>query len=80
MKRNPKKDITCFASATIGQRGQVVIPVEIRKKLKIKNGGKFIVFLTSSDAIVFVPVNHFGEVVSNLNKKLVKLRRSTESR
>ncbi len=74
MKKNSPKNITCFGTATIGERGQIVIPAEIRKKLKIKSGEKFVVFLTPSETIVFIPVNQFGKVISELNKKLVKLK------
>jgi len=45
MKAKSFQDITFFGTTTIGEKGQVVIPAEIRKKLNIKNGGKFIVFL-----------------------------------
>ena len=74
MEKNPIKDINCFGTTTVGERGQVVIPAEIRKKLKIKTGGKFIAFLTPSGAVVFIPANQFGRIISELNKKLAKLK------
>ena len=41
-----------FEVTKLGERGQIVIPLEIRKKLKLKKGDKFIVS-TSGKLIVF---------------------------
>ncbi|OIO06926.1 hypothetical protein AUJ27_03355 [Candidatus Falkowbacteria bacterium CG1_02_37_44] len=75
MKIKSFEDITSFGTATIGEKGQVVIPTEIRKKLKIKTGGKFIVFLAPTGAVVFIPVGQFGKMVSEFDKKLAKFRK-----
>lgn len=75
MKVKPFQDITSFGAATIGERGQVVIPAEIRRKLRVKTGEKFIVFLTPSGAVIFIPSDRFGKMVSELDKKLAKLRK-----
>ena len=72
------QDIACFGTATMGERGQIVIPAGVRKKLKIKTGEKFVVFLTPSEAVVFIPSNQFGKIISELNKKLAKLRYLTK--
>jgi len=74
MKKNPLKDVTCFGTATMGERGQIVIPAEIRRKLKVKSRGKFVVFLTPSEMVVFIPADRFGKIISELNKKLTKLK------
>jgi len=75
MKAKSFQDITFFGTTTIGEKGQVVIPAEIRKKLNIKNGGKFIVFLAPTGAVVFIPVRQFGKMVSEFDKKLVKFKK-----
>ena len=74
MKVKPLQDITSFNTATIGKRGQVVIPVEIRKKLGIKTGGKFMVFLAPSGVVIFIPRDQFGRMISKFDKRLTKLR------
>lgn len=74
MKKDTIKDINCFGTTTIGERGQVVIPVEIRKKMGVKTGGKLIAFFTPSKAVVFIPVDRFGKMVSELDKKLAKFK------
>jgi AbrB family looped-hinge helix DNA binding protein len=37
-------EITNYGMATMGERGQVVIPKKIRDKMKIKPGDNFMVF------------------------------------
>lgn len=34
----------CYGSATVGPRGQIVIPMEARKELSIEAGSRFLVF------------------------------------
>jgi len=75
MKIKSFEDITSFGTATIGEKGQVVIPTEIRKKLKIKTGGKFIVFLAPTGAVVFIPVGQFGKMVFEFDKNLAKFKK-----
>lgn len=33
-----------YGTVTVGERGQLVIPAELRKKLKIKSGDKLMIF------------------------------------
>ena len=77
MKIKSFEDITSFGTATIGEKGQVVIPTEIRKKLKIKTGRKLIVFLTPSPsgAVIFVPAEQFGKMVFEFDKNLAKFKK-----
>ena len=78
MRTKLSQDIASFGTATIGERGQVVIPAEIRKRLRIKNGEKFIVFLVHSEAVIFVPANRFGRMMSEFDKKVAKLKNLTK--
>jgi AbrB family looped-hinge helix DNA binding protein len=75
MKAKPFQDITSFGIATVGKRGQVVIPAGIRKKLGVKTGEKFIVFLGPSSSVVFVSVKQFGRMISEFDKKLAKFKK-----
>lgn len=44
---NFKPLIKCYGSATVGERGQVVLPIEARKLFKIKQGDTLIVMGTT---------------------------------
>jgi len=75
MKTNPFQDITSFSTTTIGERGQVVIPAGIRKKLGVKTGEKFIVFLSPATGVIFIPAKQFGKIISEIDKKLAKIKK-----
>ena len=78
MRTKSFQDITSFGTATIGERGQVVIPAGIRKRLRLKNGERFIVFFAHSEAVIFVPANRFGKMISEFDKKLAKFKHLTK--
>lgn len=78
MKKKQFSKASCVGTTKIGERGQIVIPSEIRKKLGTKTGEKFIIFLTPSEMIVVVPVARFEKIVSKLDKKVSKLKRLTK--
>lgn len=78
MKDSPE----VYGTVTIGQRGQVVIPMKARKALKIKQGDQLIVMSGppgKKDIISFIPVErisgflkHFEERLDALKKELSK--------
>ncbi len=43
--KDVRYDFKCFGSATVGPRGQVVIPANARKKMGIEAGATLLVFL-----------------------------------
>lgn len=75
MKAKPFQDITSFSTTTIGERGQVVIPAGIRKKLGVKTGEKFIVFLSPAAGVVFVPAKQFGKMIAEFDKRFAKFKK-----
>lgn len=50
----------------IGERGQVVIPQEIRKRLNLKKGSKFIV-IEHLGKIALLPERAVGDMIEHLN-------------
>lgn len=65
-----------FGAVTVGERGQIVIPAEIRKSFRIESGDKLIIF-AKTDMIGIVPAPEFNkfisyaiEMSSRLKKKL----------
>ncbi len=48
------KEINFYGTGTVGERGQIVIPVKARKKLKIRPGENFIFF-------GYGPIIHLGK-------------------
>lgn len=70
-------DIESFGTATLGERGQVVIPSEIRKELDLEAGEQFMVLL-ANDSVVFVPGDKFEKMISDLDQKISKLKKAKE--
>lgn len=76
--KNVWPELKCFGSATVGARGQVVIPVSARKELNIDTGATLLVFigpgkrgltLIKADAVEQI-VNMLSEQLSNVEKLL----------
>lgn len=55
MKQLPQNHIELAGRVTIGPRGQVVIPADVREKLGLKTGDHMLaLFIPDSDAVAFV--------------------------
>jgi AbrB family looped-hinge helix DNA binding protein len=68
-----------FGSATVGERGQVVLPIELRKKIQLQAGDKLIVMGTVDDKLILLLKADFltqilgkMEQGQNVLKKLLK--------
>jgi len=69
------KESFIFAVSTLGEKGQVVIPVKIRKKMKMKKGQRLIVFLDRAGAVIFIPVERFEKIALLFDKKLSEIKK-----
>ncbi|MCX6778682.1 MAG: AbrB/MazE/SpoVT family DNA-binding domain-containing protein [Candidatus Magasanikbacteria bacterium] len=58
-------------TTTLGERGQIVIPKEIRQALKLQDGQKFIVAVHNG-AIILVLEKQMQKIFSHLTKILNK--------
>jgi len=64
-----------YGAVTIGERGQVVIPAEIRKIFKVKPGDKLIVFAKPGGMIGLVPAEEFNQFLSEAAEMLAKFKK-----
>ena len=66
----------CFDTSTIGERGQVVIPVKVRNRLSLKAGDSLVVFVQPGGFIGMAKssalekfmsefVGHFGKILNH---------------
>lgn len=62
-----------FGTTMVGERGQVVIPAEARRKLRLKHGDKLIV-IAKDGALGLIRVDAIRTLMVNLNRHLGKLR------
>ncbi|MCX6810448.1 MAG: AbrB/MazE/SpoVT family DNA-binding domain-containing protein [Candidatus Berkelbacteria bacterium] len=58
-----------FGSTTIGERGQVVIPIEARKALNVEKGEKLLVFGVHKDTIVITKLSSFKKMSAEMAKR-----------
>ncbi|MFH1397556.1 MAG: AbrB/MazE/SpoVT family DNA-binding domain-containing protein [Candidatus Omnitrophota bacterium] len=63
-----------YGAVTVGERGQVVIPAQVRKSFKIKSGDKLIVF-GKSDIVSLVPAEQFNQFLDNMAEMVAKFKK-----
>jgi AbrB family looped-hinge helix DNA binding protein len=64
-----------YGMATMGERGQVVVPKEIRKKMKLKTGDKFLVFDQDGVVIAFIKPENFDIIIEKLTAHFQDLKK-----
>ena len=64
-----------YGAVTVGERGQVVIPAELRQAFGIKAGDKLIVFTKGKEFINLVPTEQFNAFLNNMSKMLASIKK-----
>jgi len=72
MSDTSKKKV--YGSATVGERGQIVIPSDVRKIFSIKPGDKLIVF-AKSEMIGLIPVEEFSHFLDQASEALARFKK-----
>ena len=67
-----------YGSATVGEKGQIVIPQEARQNMKLKKGDRLLVFGMDEDALVVAKLSHVEKITSHLSKKLNMIRKAAK--
>jgi AbrB family looped-hinge helix DNA binding protein len=66
------KNPEIFGTVTVGERGQIVIPSHLRKKLRLKKGDKLMVFCHLNQIIGLVRSNEMYEFLNRITSRMVK--------
>jgi AbrB family looped-hinge helix DNA binding protein len=65
-----------FGSATVGERGQVVLPIELRKKMQLNTGDKLIAMGTmGDDMIILLKADFLTQILGKIEKEQNELRK-----
>ncbi|MDD5254445.1 MAG: AbrB/MazE/SpoVT family DNA-binding domain-containing protein [Candidatus Omnitrophica bacterium] len=64
-----------YGAVTVGERGQVVIPAEIRKVFGIKNGDKLLVFAKPGGPIGLIPAEEFSQFLEHASGMLAAIKK-----
>jgi len=68
------KNNSFYGTSTLGEKGQIVIPVEARKAMKIKKGEKLLVFGMPNELVVLCRLANVEKLVSHMTSKLSSLQ------
>ena len=66
-----------YGAVTVGERGQVVIPAQIRKLFGLKSGEKLIVFAKPGGPIGFIPADQFTRFLEQATQLLTKVKKGS---
>jgi AbrB family looped-hinge helix DNA binding protein len=69
----PDEEALCYGTATIGERGQLVIPRDARKALGLKPGEKLIIFGNHNKMLALVKTDQVSRIVQDFNSALGNL-------
>lgn len=70
-----------YGAVTIGERGQIVIPSELRKSLGINSGDQLMVFAKVDKRIIdLMPAKDFSKFLERASKLISKLERKVPKR
>lgn len=64
-----------YGTVTVGERGQIVIPAEVRKSYYIKAGDRLIVVANPEGPIGLIPADQLNEFLSHMTEMLAKIKR-----
>jgi AbrB family looped-hinge helix DNA binding protein len=59
-----------YGAATVGEKGQVVIPAEARKAIGAKKGEKLLVFGMGGDIVVMLKLSNLKKFAAHLSGRL----------
>lgn len=68
-------DFKFYGITTIGERGQIVVPKEVRAAMKIKPREKFFVFTQDKEIIAMIKPVHFNSLIKEMSGVLEKIKK-----
>ena len=68
-----------WGSATVGSKGQVVIPAEAREELNIKEGDKLVVMgPPTKNGVMFIKAESIEAMMEHVQKNLIDMHQSVK--
>ncbi|MBU0612680.1 AbrB/MazE/SpoVT family DNA-binding domain-containing protein [Patescibacteria group bacterium] len=65
------KDHKVCGTTTVGERGQVVIPAEVRKRMNLETGDKLLVFCKLDKFVGLVKSDDIDKLLDKMTEKMV---------
>jgi len=67
-----------YGAVAVGERGQIVIPAEVRKLYHIKAGDRVIVFSKPGGPIALIPAEKFSRFLEQATSILKKIKKKPD--
>ncbi|HPF95279.1 MAG: AbrB/MazE/SpoVT family DNA-binding domain-containing protein [Candidatus Magasanikbacteria bacterium] len=67
---NPKDALV--GAAVLGERGQIVIPKEMREKLGFKSGDRIVLMQNGDGPLVILPASSLQEMVASFSDRIAQ--------
>lgn len=64
-----------YGAVTVGERGQIVIPAQLRQSFGIKAGDKIFVMAKKGELIGLIPSDQFNEFLGHMTEMLAKFNK-----
>lgn len=68
-----------YGAVTVGERGQVVIPAQVRKLYHIETGDRLIVVAKSEGPIGLIPADRLNGFLSHMTEMLAKIEKEKQN-
>lgn len=79
MKNYDNGSMGFYGSVSVGERGQVVIPVDARAELGIKPGDKLLAFRSPiGKSIILTTAEEFEDHMQRMNERLTNLQKQVK--
>lgn len=65
-----------YGLTTAGERGQIVIPKEVRVAMKIRPGNKFFIFVHDGEIIAMIKPEKFNSLIKEMTGVLKKIKKT----
>lgn len=68
-----------YGAATVGERGQIVIPAQVRKIHHIKTGDRLIVVAKPEGPIGLIPADQLNGFLSHMTEMLSRIKKEKKN-
>lgn len=73
-------DFKFYGLTTVGERGQIVIPKEVREVVGVKAGDKFFIFAHDDEIMAMIKPEKFNSLIKEMSGVLEKIKKVNKTK
>ncbi len=73
-------DFKFYGLTTVGERGQIVIPKEVRDVVGVKAGDKFFIFAHDDEIMAMIKPEKFNSLIKEMSGVLEKIKKVNKTK